>query len=247
MFLLTPALAETPPSPWQAQKSQHFVVYYQDAPADFTEELIERAEDYYNGIMDEFGYRRSDFWSWDKRARIYLYKDAEDFQQATRRSFWAGGVALIGSREIKTFVGQESFFDTVLPHEMTHIIFREFVGDKAVFPLWIEEGVACSQEKASLSFYLQMSRKSVSENKYIKLGELSALNDAGQADPALFYSESAALVVFLLRSQGQESFWDFSRALRDGADWKKALLSIYDFNSLEEMEKAWKIFLFEVK
>ena len=243
MFLLTPVLAETAPSRWQTQKSQHFIIYYQDAPAGFTDKLIYRAEDYYNSIVDEFGYRRFDFWSWDNRARIYLYKDAEGFHKETQNASWAGGAVLVGKREIKTFVGQESFFDTILPHEMTHIIFREFVGNKTIFPLWIEEGVACSQEKASLGLRMQLARQFITENKYVKLGEFSALSDPGQIDPSLFYSEAASLVVFLIHSQGGERFWDFSRALRDGAGWKKALLSTYNFNSLEEVENAWKSFV----
>jgi hypothetical protein len=243
IFLLTPAGVQAAPSDWQAQKSQHFIVYYQDAPVSFIDELVYKAEDYYNSIVDEFGYRRSDFWSWDNRARIYLYKNAEDFQQATRRAAWAGGMVSIGNREIKTFVGQENFFGTILPHEMTHIIFREFIGDRTVVPLWIEEGVACSQEKASIGLYLQIAGKFAAENKYIKLEELSAVSDAGQVDPALFYSESASLVVFLIRSQGRENFWDFSRSLRDGSNWKKALLRVYNFNSLQELENAWKDFV----
>ena len=242
MFLLTSAWAQTEPSAWQTQKSQHFIIYYQDAPAGFTDELIDRAEDYYNSIVDEFGYRRSDFWSWDNRARIYLYKDADDFHKETQRASWAGGMVLVGSREIKTFVGQESFFDTILPHEMTHIIFREFVGNKTVFPLWIEEGVASSQEKASLSLRLRMAKQYITEGKYIKLEEFSALTDPGQVDPLLFYSEAASIVVFLMHAQGADGFFDFSRALRDGINWKKALLNTYNFNSLAEMENAWKDF-----
>ncbi|MDD2679558.1 MAG: peptidase MA family metallohydrolase [Candidatus Omnitrophica bacterium] len=244
MFLLTPTWAETTPSGWQTQKSQHFIIYYQDnSPAGFADELIYRAEDYYNSIVDKLGYRRSDFWSWDNRARIYLYKDAEDFQKNTQRASWAAGVVLVGSREIKTFVGQENFFDTILPHEMTHIIFREFVGNKAIFPLWIEEGVACSQEKAGLGLRMQLAKKLISEDKYIKLGEFSALSDPGQIDPAVFYAQAASLVVFLIHSQGESGFLDFSRALRDGVEWGKALLRTYNFNSLQQLENAWKGFV----
>jgi hypothetical protein len=243
IFLLVPLRAQAAPSGWQIQKSQHFIIYYQDAPSGFTDKLIYRAEDYYNSIVDDFGYRRFDFWNWDNRARIYLYKDAESFHQATQRASWTAGVVSIGNREIKSFVGQEDFFSTILPHELTHIIFREFIGNKVVLPLWIEEGVACSQEKSSLGLYMRLARKSISEDKYIKLEEFSALNSAGAADPSLFYSEAASLVIFLIRSQGREKFWDFSRSLRDDQDWRKALLRTYNFNSLQELENAWKNFV----
>ena len=241
--MITPAFAEVNSSLWQDQKSQHFIIYYQDAPAGVVDELVERAEDYYNGIVDNLGFRRMDFWSWDNRARIYLYKNADDFHNETQRANWAGAVVSVDSRAIKTFVGQKFFFDSVLPHEMTHIIFREFVGRKVLLPLWIDEGVACSQEKSSLEARMRLAKKIVLENQYIKLEELSKIYKADNITPDTFYSESASLIIFLISQYGRESFLDFSRNLRDSADWKKSVLSAYHFNGLEEMEQKWKDFM----
>ncbi|MDP2043780.1 MAG: hypothetical protein Q8K15_01270, partial [Candidatus Omnitrophota bacterium] len=128
LLMLTRAWPEVNSSLWQTKKSQHFIIYYQEAPEDFVDELITRAEDYYNGIVDDLGFRRMDFWSWDNRAKIYLYKNADDFHNDTQYSEWAGAVVSVENRMIKTFVGQQGFFDSILPHEMTHIIFREFIG-----------------------------------------------------------------------------------------------------------------------
>ena len=239
LLMLTPAWPGVSSSLWQTKKSQHFVVYYQEAPEDFVDELIARAEDYYNGIVDDLGFRRMDFWSWDNRAKIYLYNNADGFHNDTQRSEWAGAVVSVNNRTIKTFVGQESFFDSILPHEMTHIIFREFIGAKASLPLWIDEGVAGSQEQSNLKTRLEIARGLVAKEQYIKLDKFSEIYTLGDITPYVFYSQAASLIVFLIKEQGREGFLDFSRALRDGADWKKAIASVYHFSSLEEMEKEW--------
>jgi len=243
--LAVPARAEVIATYWQTEKSQHFIVYYQEAPSGFISELISKAEAYYNSIVEELGYRRFDFWSWDNRAKIYLYKNIDDFRSDTQRSAWTGAVVSVTSRTIKTFLGQQYFFDSLLPHEMTHIIFREFIGTKVRLPLWIDEGVASSQEKTYLRARMQTARDLINTNQYIKLDEFSQLSDAGanNMSPNAFYAQAASLIVFLIQAQGKDSFLDFSRYLRDGVDWKSALLKAYRFSSLEDLEGAWKEYM----
>ena len=230
---------------WQTKKSHHFIIYYQESPSGFVDELINRAENYYNSIVDGLGYRRLDFWSWDNRAKIYLYKNAGDFHTDTQRSAWTGAAVSVRYRVMKTFEGQEHFFDSLLPHEMTHIIFREFIGVNTPLPLWIDEGVACSQENDYLRARMQIAKDLIVRNQYIKLDKLSEVSNLGEdtVSPDIFYSEAASLIVFLIREEGKERFLDFSRALRDGIDWKSALLKSYNFTTLEEMEKEWKNFM----
>jgi hypothetical protein len=251
-FSLTSFGVEVDTSFWQTNKSQHFVIYYQEAPTGFVDELIYKSENYYNSIVDALGYRRLDFWSWDNRAKIYLYKNAGDFHVDTQRSVWTGAVVSVRSRVMKTFVGQVHFFDSLLPHEMTHIIFREFIGANTQLPLWIDEGVASSQEISNLYARMQIAKDLVARNQYIKLDNLSEVSDLEEntVSPDIFYPEAASLIVFLIREKGRDRFLDFSRALRDGgdgADWKSALLKIYNFSSLEDMEKAWKEFILGYK
>jgi hypothetical protein len=235
---------------WQTKKSQHFIVYFQEAPAGFVDELIAKSENYYNSIVEELGYRRMDFWSWDNRAKIYLYQNSADFLMDTKRASWTSAIVSVRSRVMKTFVGQEHFFDSLLPHEMTHVIFREFVGVNTVLPLWIDEGVASSQEKSNLDIRMQIAKDLIVKNRYITIDDLSEVTnfEKGTAiTPDIFYAQAASLVTFLIREEGRERFLDFSRALRDGTEWKAALLKVYNFSSLTDMEKAWKEFMLKYK
>lgn len=235
--------AEIDMSIWQTKNSQHFTVYYQEAPAGFVDELIYKAEKYYNSIVDALGFRRFEFWSWENRAKIYLYKESSGYQKEANHASWSGAMVNVKKRTIKTFLGQMGFFDSILPHEMTHIIFREFVGPKAGLPLWLDEGVAGSQEESNLIERLKRAVSLVRENEYIDINRLSATRDFSLIDPQVFYSQAASLVVFLLQQYGRDKFLDFSRSLRDGEGWQEALISNYRFKNLEEMQEKWKEFM----
>lgn len=244
LFSFSPGFcAEVDSSFWQTEKSQHFIIYYQEDTTGFVKELINQAENYYNSIVNELGFRRFDFWSWDNRAKIYLYKSSADYLKDTKRMAWSGAMVSIKTRTIKTYIGQENFFDSTLPHEMTHIIFREFVGERTDLPLWLDEGIACSQEKTSLGNRMAFAKTMINQNNYLKFDHLFEIRDSALIVPYTFYAESASIIIFLIKEHGGDNFLDFCRKLRDAEPWKKALLGVYHFFNFEEMERAWKNYI----
>ena len=129
---------------------------------------------------------------------------------------------------------------SILPHEMAHIIFREFIGLSIRLPLWLDEGVACSQEKVYLSERLQVAKHLVKSKMYIPIKSLSEISDYNLVVPKVFYAEAASLIVFLLEGYGQEKFLDFSRRLRDDNEgWRETLLGAYRFSDIEDLESQW--------
>ena len=84
---------------WQIKKSAHFVVYYQEAPSDYINEVINQSESYYNTITAKLGFTRyEEFWTWYKRAKIYLFRNKEEFQRVTNSPEWSGGISRALSR-----------------------------------------------------------------------------------------------------------------------------------------------------
>jgi len=70
---------------------------------------------------------------------LNIYDNADDYVQAGKMASWSHGVASPKNKVIRTFPAAHGFFDSTLPHELGHIIFREFVGFKAQVPIWFEE------------------------------------------------------------------------------------------------------------
>jgi len=236
--------AEVRTSFWQDKKSQHFIIYYQGATAEYVDNLINSAEKYYNDIVDELGFRRFDFWTWDERAKIYLYNSSEEYLNDTGRMAWSGAMVNIKKRTIKTFINQENFMQSILPHEMAHIIFREFIGLSIRLPLWLDEGVACSQEKVYLSERLLFAKHLVKSKMHIPIKRLSEISDYNLVVPKVFYAEAASLVVFLLEGYDKEKFLDFSRRLRDdNKGWRETLLGAYRFSDIEDFQTQWQAYI----
>ena len=234
---------------WKTEKSTHFVIYYKNAPGDFIRQLIEKSEDYYNKIADDLGFRRFDFWLWDNRAKIYIYDDAGDYQSAAGQPAWSGGAASPKGKIIQSYPYAQGFFQVTLPHEMGHIIFREFVGfDNYTIPLWFDEGVACYQEKLKYLKANEFIRKALDTGEFITSESLANFNPQSAMDNKLvqlFYAEAFSIVDFLIKEFGKDRFVIFCQNLRDKMSLERAIAATYPFSSIQELDLAWQKFLEE--
>jgi len=137
---------------------------------------------------------------------------------------------------INTFYFEQNFFDVILPHELTHIVLREFVGLDAELPLWFDEGVACSNEKNSLPRYLLPAKSLVENNKYLALRDLSEVEGRTLQNAKTFYLLAASLVIFLLEEYGNTRFMNLCKEIRDGREFWDAIARIYNFETPEDMD-----------
>ncbi|HTY44901.1 MAG TPA: peptidase MA family metallohydrolase [Patescibacteria group bacterium] len=234
---------------WEKDSGTHFVVYYQNADARFVEAVLEKAEDYYTQITDALGFKRRKFWLGSERAKIYIYDTAQDYRQATDQPGWSAGCAWPLVKTIHTFPYASGFFETVLPHEMAHIIFREFVGlHNSAVPSWLEEGVASYQEVNRADSVTPAVRKLVDDGSFVSLVELDRLNPAVIPDAKLvniFYMEAVGVVDFLVKKYGPDDFVDFCEKLEDTQDLERALWGVYRFKGVDELDRKWQRYLKE--
>ena len=232
------------PVEWKEEKGDHFIVYYANDEA-FAREVKKKAEVYYEKIASELGYARvSNFWQWDNRVKIYIYPDEKSFREATGQPQWSKGVASYTEKSIITFPRNENFIDGILPHEMTHLIFRDFVGFEGEIPLWMDEGVAQWQEPKKREISKAMAKFLLDNGKNLSLKEITSLDIRGSQDTEKvqeFYMQAVSLVDFLVKKYGAQVFTEFCRQLRDGKNLNEALRFSYptSIRSLEELENQW--------
>ena len=248
-------------------KGTHFIVYYYPEHLSFAKEVLLRAEKYYVDIAKDLGYERySQFWLWDRRVKIYIYPDHESYLKASNMPSWSHGMADYVNRLIMSYFRGEGFLVSILPHEITHLMFRDFVGFTGQIPLWLDEGVAQWEEKPkrhmkklmrdalkrkvflSLRDMIEMDVKSIkSDDKiYVRYtnddGTPLVLILTGKNLINLYYLEAVSLVGFLIEKYGNKRFTNFCRCMRDGKSIEGALRSSYSgyLNTLEDLEKEWK-------
>ncbi|MCX5702227.1 MAG: hypothetical protein NTW64_04540 [Candidatus Omnitrophica bacterium] len=258
---------------WQEANGEHFIVCFtQDK--DFAENLLDKAETYYRNIALDLGYARySEFWLWDKRVKIYIYPDHASFIKATGQPEWSQGMADYRTKQIISYAWSQGFLESLLPHEMAHLIFRDFVGFKGEVPLWLDEGVAQWEEELRRKEMKQMVYKLYNDDSLLGLNDMLKLdireirekdrvyirptrtkNDepgilfvSGNNLIRTFYIQSFGLVGFLIEKYGSENFANFCRQLRDGKTLEEALRFAYPtyIRSISELEDRWRKYLKE--
>ena len=228
---------------WKEYRARHFYIYYKDAPEGFLENVKESAENYYEEITRNLGFTRYEGWSYEDRAKIYIYRDQDDYINSSKQEGWSHGAAYARIKVIRTFPSAHGFFDSTLPHELGHIIFREFVGYYTELPLWIDEGVAMYQEKAKRWGANQYVKKAMEEGTFLSLSELSKMRlrkGISRDDVDLFYAESASVVYFMISELGEYRFVRFCKSLQGGKTFQQALKYAYTrFKDIDDLNRAW--------
>jgi len=237
---------------WESIKGKHFVVYYSHKKdVALVRTILWKSEDYYSKIAQQIGYARySNFWTWDDRVKIIIFPDQKTFMKRTGQPGWSTGYAdrdseLFQSRAIVTYSQEQGFLDGVLPHEIGHLILKDFVGFDKKIPLWFEEGVSQLWEQGRRQAARPFMRKLVTSGRSIPLERLNQLDIRQEKQSnriAVFYAQSVSLVDYLLNEYGVDAFARLCRNLRKGMPIEEALQSTYSniFRSLRELDEKWK-------
>lgn len=239
---------------WREEKGEHFIIMYPlKVERPWARKVLNEAERDYDRIADKIGYTRyKDFWTWEDRVQILIYADHQAFVEKTGRPQWAEGFTprdlnLFENRVIVTYKQETGFLNGVLPHEITHLILRDFVGSDKQIPVWFDEGVAQLQEdKKQFQADLAM-RLLVRQKQYFSVNKLFQF-DVQQADAqkvGLFYLQSVSIVDFLIKRYGSSRFGDFCKNLRDGYEFEEALRKAYTnmIDSISQLEDKWVDYL----
>lgn len=250
LFLLFP-VSGLKAQDWQELKGDHFIIFYVN-DQDFAGNVLRQSEYYYNRIASDLGYvRYSNFWQWDQRARIYIYQDKDSFLKKTGQPAWSLGDADYSKKEIHSYSGCIHFLDGTLPHEIAHLIFRDFVGFKGEVPLWLDEGVAQWEEKPKHEIVKALIKQLYDQKKLMSLSELTHMDVRRVAETEKardFYVQAASLVGFLIEKHGTDNFVQFCRGLRDGKDLDESLQFTYptEMRNTEELERKWLEYISQI-
>ncbi len=235
---------------WREQKGEHFIILYPSSVGTtWARRVLSESEKYYDTIADKIGYARyQNFWTWSNRAKILIYPDQETFTQETGQPAWSRGGAgrdsgLLRSRHIVTYKQEENFLDGVLPHEISHLILRDFIGKQHI-PLWLNEGVAQLQERGKKAVANQIMRNAVQKEEYLLFSTLLTLDIRKEQDTnkvRIFYAQSVSIIDFLIQTYGSSKFGQFCRHLKNGKNLEQALRATYtsSIDSIADLQRQW--------
>jgi len=160
--------------------------------------------------------------------RINVWPDHDTYlSHAADAPEWSGGSfsfqvnAGIATRQIDlTQRDEEGAFavimlDRVLPHEMCHLVLREYFGDAAC-PLFLNEGLAMMSEYGPEGRRIDLASKAIAGRARISLQELLARRRYQITRPAVFYAEAFSFVEFLHSRMTVRQFKAFLGHVKSG-------------------------------
>ncbi len=236
--------------------SQHFDVY---ATNEKLAEVIAEHSEIYLAFMSEhlFGNR-----AWPHRIPIKCYATFDDYVSVGGAPPGTGGVTSYSPHlgttfqvlffhrtEIEEEVGRRRKRDvpfkysveSVLPHELTHVMINEFFGGQKV-PQWLHEAVAGRME-LTRDHYLEAARlaRAVVAGEHFRFRDLFEQEGYPSSRIGLFYEQSAIIVLYLFEA-GPEAMYAFFSELAQQKTHDEALsaaLGIPVEGAVEEFERMW--------
>ena len=202
--------------------------------------VSDSAEAAYGRIMTD-----TNLYSFRPRAlyQIVVYGSQNEYRNKTGQPEWSGGCSV--GNAIYTFVGPQ--LPQTLAHEMTHLIWYEYMGRVNLDHRWVNEGLAVYEELKAAGVQRQdpfaLSRGTLRQQP-LTMDQLIHLVPATERERTvqLWYAQSESMVRFLIERGGRMGFSQFLASLRDGRSFDDAVATAYPGNwrTLADVEGAWQ-------
>ncbi len=225
---------------WIDLETANCVVYYKNTK--YAKTVAKRVEETLERVTEQLQYDDLD-WHKDK-CKVFVFDDATTWKEFVKESGvaseWADGFAYGPLREVYMHAGDpDGMLNRVLPHELTHIIHREYARDDAYLPLWLLEGLACYNEFSGKETRFGLVKRALASGRMIPLGSLAAFRAYPRGDAVnLFYAESLMLVEFIMDRFGHEGLVRLHKKLRKVEEFDKLVKRTFKMD-VEEFERQW--------
>lgn len=223
----------------QENSSLHFKVkaYGQDTVLG----VSSQAEAAYTRIMTDTGLN-----SFMPRGlyQIVVYGTQDEYRKKTGQPEWSGGAAV--GNAIYTYLSPR--LDAVLSHEISHLIWFEYMGRVNPDHRWINEGLAVLQENKAVGSRGQgdlfSAVRGTMRSQTIPMDQMIRLVPATERayEVSLWYAQAESMVRFMIERGGRIGFSQFLGALRFDKNLDQAVAEGFpgSWRTLEELERDWK-------
>ena len=225
---------------WQQRVDGSLRVHWYEGDEAFGDALLDAARRSLSAVNDLFPVQL------DSPIDVYVYASTEDLKNALflGGEEWQGGhanprlgVALLA---ITPGPGQSIEMETLIPHELAHVLLYRSVGDGySALPIWLKEGIASSAE---LYPNPDNEQALINASQKSSLMPIADLCDAFPLDASrafLAYAEAQSFVRFLRDTYGTPSLFQLASAYADGLGCEQGVVRTLG-TSLASLDTRWR-------
>ncbi len=161
------------------------------------------------------------------------------------------GPGPLGERRIVAILGgtfEGPGLRGTLSHEMTHLIFYEFMAHMNADHRWVNEGLAVFQENKAVGARGQSdlfsALRGTMRSQTIPMDQMIKLVPATERayDVSLWYAQAESMTRFMIERGGRIGYGQFLAALRYDKKLDQAVAEGFpgSWRTLEELERDWK-------
>ena len=173
--------------------------------------------------------------------KVYVWANTEDARQVERiqSERFEESVITGGTRVLADLVHIYTPSRWVVRHELTHVLTKlAGEGPYGDLPAWLDEGMATIAEGDWLDRRGGALQFAINNDQVLSLRSMeSPSNRPGFVD--IFYGQSAAVVLYLLREYGTDKMNELFATFKEGSSVEDALDRVYGL-SRDELDNAWR-------
>lgn len=219
--------------------SLHFKIHAYGAQN--AQEIADSCEAAYTRVMNDTG-----LYSFQPHGvyEITVYGSQDEYRKKAGQPDWSAGVTA-GGNAIYTFY--QPALTGVLSHEMTHLIWFEFMnGRLSDQTRWVNEGLAVYEEAKARNRGQELfgGMLPTLRSAPIPMDQLQNLspNTERAYDASVWYAESESMIRFMIERGGRIGFGQFLTAVRDNQAFDSAVYAGFPgtWRTLADFENDWK-------
>ncbi|MEK7486409.1 MAG: tetratricopeptide repeat protein [Planctomycetota bacterium] len=201
-----------------AVETPHFIIYARNNRV--AKEVAESAEYYLEKTLARLD-PSGTIPPFTIKCGIYIYPNQEEYKKFVGKSHeWTGGITQhkttgieLKEHRILAFQSASSLIRFILPHEITHVLFRYILGYNYKPPLCMVEGIAMREEQTFQRENLKETyRRAKKDSNFIPAEQILRMrNYPGTDQVNIFYAESFIITDYLVEKFGVELFFKYCR------------------------------------
>jgi hypothetical protein len=203
----TPTQTITPLDPrfdWQTLEDEELAISWYDGSAAWGQEMFDTGKAALAQLEGELGAEIT------SQVRLVAYSRESDFRGAfPPQQDWIGGQAFpdLGVTVQIIGEGEQNWMETVLFHELSHLVFAQATEGALVNPpSWLDEGLAMYNEPGEGRGSAGTIERAAEQNELLPFSRLQGNFGADGREVGIAYAQSEMIVTYLIEDCGQEGF-----------------------------------------